>query len=47
LHSRGPVGLEGLTIYKYVLEGNGHTVASYEGDAPRSFTHKKLDAHWK
>ena len=47
LHSRGPVGLEGLTIYKYVLQGNGHTVASYEGCAPRSFTHKKLDAHWK
>ena len=47
LHSRGPVGLEGLTIYKYVLQGNGHTVASYEGDVPRSFTHKKLDAHWK
>ena len=47
LHSRGPVGLEGLTIYKYVLQGNGHTVASYEGDAPRSFTHEKLDTHWK
>lgn len=47
LHSRGPVGLEGLTIYKYVLQGNGHTVASYESGAPRSFTHKKLDAHWK
>lgn len=47
LHSRGPVGLEGLTIYKYVLEGHGHTVASYEGDLPRSFTHRKLDVHWK
>ena len=47
LHSRGPVGLEGLTIYKYVLQGNGHTVASYEDCSLRSFTHKKLDVHWK
>ena len=31
LHSRGPVGLEGLTIYKYVVEGNGHIVESSEG----------------
>lgn len=47
LHSRGPVGLEGLTSYKYVLEGHGHMVASYEGESARAFTHKKLSAHWK
>ena len=47
LHSRGPVGLEGLTSYKYVLEGNGHQVASYEGESARAFTHKKLSVHWK
>jgi len=29
LHARGPVGLEGLTTYKYKLFGDGHTVASY------------------
>src|SRR6266550_6797017 len=29
LHARGPVGLEGLTTYKYKLIGNGQTVASY------------------
>lgn len=46
LHSRGPVGLEGLTIYKYVLEGDGHVVDSYEGDAARSFKHKPLSQHW-
>jgi glutamate-5-semialdehyde dehydrogenase len=30
LHARGPVGLEGLTTYKYKLFGNGHTVSDYE-----------------
>src|SRR5579862_6484803 len=29
LHARGPVGLEGLTTYKYKLFGDGQTVASY------------------
>ncbi len=46
LHSRGPVGLEGLTIYKYVLEGDGHIVDAYEGDAARRFTHKPLSDNW-
>jgi glutamate-5-semialdehyde dehydrogenase len=38
LHARGPVGLEGLTTYKYKLIGNGQTVASYV-DGGRSFKH--------
>jgi glutamate-5-semialdehyde dehydrogenase len=29
LHARGPMGLEGLTTYKYKLVGDGHIVASY------------------
>lgn len=28
-HARGPVGMEGLTIYKYVLVGEGHIVSDY------------------
>ncbi|MDP7397921.1 MAG: glutamate-5-semialdehyde dehydrogenase [Lentisphaeria bacterium] len=46
LHSRGPVGLEGLTSYKYVLLGNGHVVDDFEGDQPQPYTHRLLDNHW-
>ena len=41
-HARGPVGLEGLTIYKYQLYGNGQIVANYVGINAKPFTHKKL-----
>ncbi len=40
-HARGPVGLEGLVIYKYKLIGNDHCVAMY-GEGKRSFIHKTL-----
>lgn len=46
LHSRGPVGLEGLVIYKYVVEGSGQIAGDYVGENARSFTHRKLDAVW-
>lgn len=42
VHARGPVGLEGLVIYKYLLVGKGHVVAPYVGAKAREFTHKKL-----
>ena len=40
-HARGPVGLEGLTIYKYNIEGNGDIVKDYV-DGTKSFCHKDL-----
>ncbi len=41
LHARGPMGLEGLTSYKFKLFGNGHTVAEYvKGE--KKFTHKPI-----
>lgn len=40
-HARGPVGLEGLTIYKYKLIGNGHIVADY-ANGEKHFHHKDL-----
>ena len=46
VHARGPVGLEGLTTYKYYLEGDGHLVASYSGEDALPFTHRELDAEW-
>jgi glutamate-5-semialdehyde dehydrogenase len=41
IHSRGPVGLEGLLIYKWKLLGSGQIVADY-ADGRRKFSHKKL-----
>ena len=51
IHARGPVGLEGLVIYKWKLIGSGQIVADYaEGGSTGSpatkkkFTHKKLSS---
>jgi glutamate-5-semialdehyde dehydrogenase len=41
LHARGPVGLEGLTTYKYVLRGHGHIAGDYRGPNARTFTHRR------
>jgi glutamate-5-semialdehyde dehydrogenase len=40
-HARGPVGVEGLLIYKYHLIGNGHIVATYSGETAKPFLHRK------
>jgi glutamate-5-semialdehyde dehydrogenase len=41
IHARGPVGLEGLVIYKWKLMGNGQIVADYS-EGRKKFTHKKI-----
>ncbi len=43
IHARGPVGLEGLVIYKWKLLGTGQIVADYTGPDAKKFTHKKLN----
>lgn len=42
IHARGPVGVEGLVIYKYKLCGSGQAVAEYGGAAGRAYTHRNL-----
>ena len=41
LHARGPVGLEGLCTYKYLLRGQGQTVGAYAA-GEKSFHFKDL-----
>lgn len=41
LHARGPVGLEGLTTYKYILRGHGQVVRDYRGPNARPFLHRR------
>jgi len=43
-HARGPVGLDGLTTYKYVLRGHGQIAGDYRGAHARAFTHKRVVA---
>jgi glutamate-5-semialdehyde dehydrogenase len=46
IHARGPVGLEGLLIYKWKLVGNGHIVADY-AQGKKTFIHKLIDKNFK
>jgi glutamate-5-semialdehyde dehydrogenase len=41
LPPRGPVGLEGLVTYRYLMRGDGHIAADYASGV-RSFTHRDL-----
>ncbi len=44
-HARGPVGLDGLVIYKYQLHGDGHTVGPYSrGEKTFQFKDFSLDS---
>ena len=40
LHARGPVGLEGLVTYKYMLTGQGHIVADF-AEGRKTFIHDR------
>jgi len=41
IHSRGPMGLDGLTTYKYKLIGSGQTMAEMKS-GERHYTHRVL-----
>lgn len=49
IHARGPVGLEGLVTYKYVMRSKaptGHIVGDFgSGPGKKSYKHKKIDAN--
>lgn len=43
IHARGPVGLEGLMIYKYKIRGAGHKTSDYgEGEGQKKYKHESL-----
>ncbi|CAO3662795.1 unnamed protein product [Umbelopsis ramanniana] len=41
-HARGPVGLEGLVIYKYRVYGNGNAAGDY-GSGKKQYLHQAID----
>ncbi len=41
IHARGPVGLDGLTTYKYILKGSGDIVEDYV-NGKKSFKYKEV-----
>jgi glutamate-5-semialdehyde dehydrogenase len=41
LHARGPVGLDGLASYKYILRGSGQLARDYQGPHAKPFLHKQ------
>ena len=46
IHARGPVGLDGLTTYKYYLEGDGQLVATYAGENAKPYLHEEFAGEW-
>ncbi len=39
IHARGPMGMEGLLIYKYIVRGQNHIVADF-ASGKKQYTHK-------
>ena len=46
IHARGPMGMEGLMIYKYVLVGHGQVVKDYSGRDAKPYTHRPLQSRY-
>jgi len=42
IHARGPVGIEGLLSYRYLLKGHGQRVEDYTGPSGKPFRHADL-----
>ncbi|KAI9762566.1 MAG: hypothetical protein M4579_000369 [Chaenotheca gracillima] len=43
IHARGPVGLDGLMIYKYLIKGSGQTAEEFhDGEGGKKWVHKAL-----
>lgn len=42
IHARGPVGLEGLTIHEYRIQGEGQCAADYGASGGRRWKHRVL-----
>ena len=44
IHARGPVGLEGLTTYKYRMYGSGQKCSDFGSaeEGKREYTHRDL-----
>ena len=46
IHARGPVGLDGLVTYKYIIIGSGQVVSSYVGKSAKAFNHRAQEKQW-